>query len=58
MAKQKKDEYQPTEEDIARMTRLANCLLDMVIEDQKLPPKEQKFHIADVVKNNDKKQLR
>ncbi len=55
MAKQKKDEYRPTEEDIARMTRLANCLLDMVIEDQKLPPKEQKFHIADVVKNNDKK---
>ena len=37
MAKQKKDEYQPTEEDIVRMTRLANCLLDMVIEDQRLP---------------------
>lgn len=53
MAKQKKDEYQPTEEDIARMTRLTNCLLDMVIEDQRLPPEEQKFHIADAVKNNE-----
>jgi hypothetical protein len=47
MAKQKKEEYQPTEEDIARMTRLANCLLDMVIEDQKLSPEERKFHITD-----------
>lgn len=52
MTKQRKDEYQPTEEDIARINRLANCLLDMVIEDQKLPPEEQKFHIADAAKNN------
>ena len=47
MAKQKKEEYKPTEEDIARMTKLADCLLDMVIEDQKLPPEERKFHITD-----------
>ena len=47
MTKQRKDEYQPTEEDIARINRLANCLLDMVIEDQKLPPEECKFHILD-----------
>ena len=47
MAKQEKEEYQPTEEDIMRMTRLANCLLDMVIEDQKLPPEERKFRITD-----------
>ena len=51
MTKQKKEGYQPTEEDIMRMTRLANCLLDMVIEDQQLPPEERKFHITD----NDKK---
>ena len=47
MTKQKKEEYKPTEEDIARMTKLADCLLAMVIEDQKLPPEERKFHIAD-----------
>ncbi len=35
-----------------RMTRLANCLLDMVIEDQKLPPEERKFHIMDNDKNS------
>lgn len=51
MTKQKKEEYQPTEEDIARMTRLANCMLDMVLEDQKLPPEERNFHIANDVKN-------
>lgn len=52
MTKQKKEEYQPTEEDIARMTKLADCLLDMVIEDQKLPPEERKFHITDDNKNS------
>ena len=55
MAESKKEEYQPIVEDITRMTRLANCLLDMVIEDQKLPPEEQKFHIADTAKNGDNK---